>query len=88
MLLDECFDDSEVLAREAVVPGQLDLRAQPELGLSVTAVHVDVDSRLLTREKEKPEASFPENRWTHGLNPPTWGILAQARQGLGRRAAS
>ena len=55
MFLDELPDDSEVASAQAMILRQFDLGFHPELGLTVSAVDVNVGSRLLTGEEEEPE---------------------------------
>ena len=50
---------------QAIVRGELYRRFDPELGLSVGMIHVDVHSWLFAREKVEPKSSNAKNRWTH-----------------------
>jgi len=49
----------------AIVSGQLDLRFQPELRLSIRMMDVDMRSQLLTREEVKAKCAFSKNCGTH-----------------------
>ena len=48
-----------------VVSGQLDLRFQPELRLSIRMVDVDMRSQLFAREKVEAIATMAKDCWTH-----------------------
>jgi hypothetical protein len=60
VFLDQSLDSAEVLSAELVVPGQLNLRLDPELGLTVRRLHMDVHALLLAREEEEPERLLAE----------------------------
>jgi len=49
----------------AIVSGQLDLRFQPELRLSIRMMDVDMRSQLLTREEVKAIATMAKDYWDH-----------------------
>jgi hypothetical protein len=49
----------------AIVSGQLDLRFQPELRLSIHMVDVDMRSQLLTREEVKAISTMAKDCWAH-----------------------
>jgi hypothetical protein len=53
MLLDHCPSPSKRLTAHTVVSRKLDLRIQPELGLTVGATYMDMKPRFLPREEEE-----------------------------------
>lgn len=69
MFLDELPDDSEIASAQAMILRQFDLGFHPELGLTVSAVDVNVGSRLLTGEEEEPEPSLSEDRRAQEASP-------------------
>jgi hypothetical protein len=66
MLLYQLPYPAQIVLRQSVIPGQLNLGVEPELCLSPFAMHVYMHARLLKREKAKPETAFPEYGGTHG----------------------
>ena len=65
MILDQCFDIFQLLARKPVIPGQLDFRLKPVPGLTISSDNVYMFSLFLSGEKETSAASFLEFRGTH-----------------------
>jgi len=66
MILDNCNQIRDLAFGQSVVFGKLDMRRDPELGLSVARGHVDVDPRFLSREKEEAVGTLPKDRGAHG----------------------
>jgi hypothetical protein len=58
MHLDNAFDLFELRTREAMIFGQLYLRLQPVLRLSVGTHHMDMRARFLPTEEKEPVIFF------------------------------
>jgi hypothetical protein len=57
---DQSLGSAEVLSVELLVPRQPNTRLDPQLGLAVRRLHMDVHALLLAREEEEPERSLAE----------------------------
>jgi len=55
----------ELPLAQSVILGQLDLRFQPKLRLTVRSLDMDVHPRFLAGEEVEPEPSAPKHGWTH-----------------------
>lgn len=67
MALDNLLNLFDLCTRKSKVSRQFDLRFQPKLCLTVATVDVNVCSRFLAGEKEKPIALFSKDSRTHGF---------------------
>jgi hypothetical protein len=67
MFPDQSFDRPQLAIAKPVILRQLDGGLKPKLGLPVSAVNVDVHSRLFPGKEEEPEAILTEDRWAHGI---------------------
>jgi hypothetical protein len=68
MFLNECAGRPKLLLTQAVILRLGDHRLKPEFGFAVRALHVDVHSGLLSREKVKSKAPVAKYRRTHELS--------------------
>jgi hypothetical protein len=57
VLRDQFLYPSQLSPIEVVTPSQFDRWVEPELCLSVSGFHVDVEARLFAREKKKRNPS-------------------------------
>jgi hypothetical protein len=53
-------DALEVLIAQAIATSKLDLGLDPELGLAIWRLDVDMKPRLFARKEEEPEESIPK----------------------------
>jgi hypothetical protein len=67
MLLYKFPDLGQVALRQAVIPGKLNSRLDPEFRLSIFAMRVNMHARLLKGEEVKSEPAFPEYGGTHEM---------------------
>ncbi len=51
-----------------MVPGQFNLRLQPELCLAVSGYYMNMHAIFFSGKEEKPVPAFLENRWTHRID--------------------
>jgi hypothetical protein len=66
VFLDDLLDLTQLYLRKPLVPNQLNFRLEPELGLSVGTVDVNVWSWLLPGEKEESITLRPQDCRAHG----------------------
>jgi hypothetical protein len=73
VLLDDLPYFSQLALRKPVIASQLDPRLEPEFGLAIGTVDMDVHAFLLAGEEEEPEAIGTQYGWAHR------GSLGKAR---------
>ena len=65
MFLDQLLSFCESPGNEAVVRVQFHGRLDPELGLALGVLHMNVRPWLLAREEVEPKPLDAQDRWTH-----------------------
>lgn len=60
MLLDESKGFADLTPRKTGMLCKLNGRLKPELGFAVLPLHMDVNSRLLSRKEIEPKSAFPK----------------------------
>jgi hypothetical protein len=69
VFLDQLSDQVQLVVRQSIILCKLNLRLDPELGLSRLPMHVDMHARLLAGEEIETKAAFPEYRRTQRYLP-------------------
>jgi hypothetical protein len=91
MLLDEAQRHGYVAPAHTVVLREGNFRLEPELRLATWPLNMHVKTRLLSREKEEPQASCTEDCRAHGeslARAPRYPRMLTAQRMHQRRPAS
>jgi len=66
VILNKSLDGSQSLRLQAKIVRQFDAGLQPELGLAIRTMYMDMHTELFAREEVKPISSIAQDRRAHG----------------------
>jgi hypothetical protein len=74
--LDQCLSNPKLALFHTYILRHFDARLKPELRLAIGAMHVNVHSRFLAREKVEAESAFAKDCRAHATGE--YGMQANA----------